>query len=702
MPNVISVPNLLSLLEIDYSDTAARLCIEAEGLRRKFSYEEAITVINEAIVLAQDNKKVLGVTLLYASAIHLSTGAAYLSDSLRDHEKQSIKHCDRAIAALRSMPFNYAIAQALRAKLETQLEEIYSRANMLVHVDRARKILEETAEYFQRKMDPKRSATLSTLSDNLAVYLQALSKPTSDSKATSKTKPPAPSKSDKPRALVLGDLPVSTRLPWFSDPVADGPKFRFILDDGASEVIDATYLLIEGGLYVPHPLSTEFQKDRYLLSRLRQYFILPITEDKKQYVLVCEQERPDQKKQLIVVAEDARREMWIDEADSRPSFEHIHVTGADRVWDVRPPGIHILGGTGFRLVGVVEAVLLPAQHPVNLGSAKLRAADLSSVGLPEANLVGADLREANLEGANLNSAYLNGACLIEAILQNTTLIGASLDNVDLDEAKCENANFDEAQLNEAVMYIASLENAQFNKATLRCAFICGANLRGAKLRGADLRGANLEGADFTDADLTGARLERAQLAGANLSGTQLRKVRFCATNLENTIISSTTSLEPDAKRILDAANLKSPTTASAIHGPLANAILRKVNFANLDLTRLDFMEANLADAILRNARLRNASFEEANLESVDLYGADLRFANLRSAYLGRANLRAANLSNANLTNAYLRDADLRDAVLYNADLSRAILIGVKNLSTTQINQAASLSGAIMPDGTIRP
>lgn len=61
-------------------------------------------------------------------------------------------------------------------------------------------------------------------------------------------------------------------------------------------------------------------------------------------------------------------------------------------------------------------------------------------------------------------------------------------------------------------------------------------------------------------------------------------------------------------------------------------------------------------------------------------------------------LRGADLSEAVQSEAYLRGADLFGAILCRADLSGADLSKAK-VSDAQLAQAASLKGAIMPDGS---
>ena len=109
--------------------------------------------------------------------------------------------------------------------------------------------------------------------------------------------------------------------------------------------------------------------------------------------------------------------------------------------------------------------------------------------------------------------------------------------------------------------------------------------------------------------------------------------------------------------------------------------------AVVDLLGADLREANLRDANLRGANLRGADLSTANLR-----GADLRGANLR-----QANLHWADLVSANLSGAYVGRTDLSLADLKGADLRN-----VKELTVGQLDQAYSLEGATMPDGSKHP
>src|SRR5712691_10692257 len=82
---------------------------------------------------------------------------------------------------------------------------------------------------------------------------------------------------------------------------------------------------------------------------------------------------------------------------------------------------------------------------------------------------------------------------------------------------------------------------------------------------------------------------------------------------------------------------------------------------------------------------------------IDLSGAKL------SPYLGlfRYNLNKADLCRADLTDAELGNGNLSGANLTNANLSGAYLSGAM-IAKEQLEQAKSLKGATMPDGSIHP
>jgi uncharacterized protein YjbI with pentapeptide repeats len=156
---------------------------------------------------------------------------------------------------------------------------------------------------------------------------------------------------------------------------------------------------------------------------------------------------------------------------------------------------------------------------------------------------------------------------------------------------------------------------------------------------------------------------------------------------------------------------------------LRGAILTEANLRRADLSGADLWAAFLAGAYLsgtflrsanlqwvqlREANLSGAALEEADLGKADLSGANLEGAVLRGANLAEVNLegavlRGANLAEANLVGSNLLEANLEGAYLADVDLTGATLANVMGVNAAQLEQqAASLEGATMPDGSIHP
>jgi hypothetical protein len=138
-----------------------------------------------------------------------------------------------------------------------------------------------------------------------------------------------------------------------------------------------------------------------------------------------------------------------------------------------------------------------------------------------------------------------------------------------------------------------------------------------------------------------------------------------------------------------------------------------VSLAAANLRGAILPEAKLPEADLRGVYLSGANLTDAYLIYAHLGGADLRRANLTGAVLGGASLNRAYLSNVDLSHAILRRADLRGAnmgwadlsgaSLREADLRRTHILGATGVTSQSLEQQAySLEGAIMPDGSKHP
>jgi uncharacterized protein YjbI with pentapeptide repeats len=153
---------------------------------------------------------------------------------------------------------------------------------------------------------------------------------------------------------------------------------------------------------------------------------------------------------------------------------------------------------------------------------------------------------------------------------------------------------------------------------------------------------------------------------------------------------------------LTGADLSGAYLGEANLSGLRYADLSGANLFKADLSGANLFKANLSEAGLSEADLSGVSLRRANVSWADLRGADLTRANLREANLSEAKLNGANLSEAKLASTNLRGADLSGAFLRDANLRYANLRDAKmSFALEQLKkQAASLKGAVMPDGTV--
>jgi uncharacterized protein YjbI with pentapeptide repeats len=131
---------------------------------------------------------------------------------------------------------------------------------------------------------------------------------------------------------------------------------------------------------------------------------------------------------------------------------------------------------------------------------------------------------------------------------------------------------------------------------------------------------------------------------------------------------------------------------------LSGVHLIKGYLGEINLSKTNLSGANINDVILLGANLIEADLSEANLTRTDLIVANLHKANLLGAELREAILSGADLSEANLQGTDLSKADLSKADLRGANLKGATGITIEELE----QQAKSLEGATMPDGSIHP
>lgn len=140
--------------------------------------------------------------------------------------------------------------------------------------------------------------------------------------------------------------------------------------------------------------------------------------------------------------------------------------------------------------------------------------------------------------------------------------------------------------------------------------------------------------------------------------------------------------------------------------------LHDANLVDKDHPIIDLRGANLSKVSLGAVTkfggtwFTHIDLDKINLKQVDLSNADLSHAsiteaNLSGSILDGANFIGTDFSNTNLRNSSFFGTILQEATLYGSDLSGAYLKGAM-VTQEQLEQAASLRHAIMPDGSAHP
>lgn len=178
------------------------------------------------------------------------------------------------------------------------------------------------------------------------------------------------------------------------------------------------------------------------------------------------------------------------------------------------------------------------------------------------------------------------------------------------------------------------------------------------------------------------------------------------------------NLDPDRKRIIvlflretGLASSYGDTIVDLSGADLTNAYLREARLVNTNLgvqgpltphvERTDLSSADLSGAILLGANLQAAILEGTDLSGALVGSTDPNLPwHPENADLEGVDLSDADLSGAELVAVDLREADLENASLEGADLSGADMEGATGVTLEELEeQAASLEGATMPDGT---
>jgi hypothetical protein len=371
MSEHLSIANLLSLLEIDRQDDALRLCAEADSLRRRRRYAAAIEVAERAAHMTRNHYDRLGVALLYLSSIRASAHQA-------GQAEQAQRDSERAVRALSTQPHNHVIAQMIRGQIELEIDADANREAALDEFGAAHHSLQELILDSREHNRTQHTALYRSLEKSLTVQIEHLSaalaevepievapKQTSADQSTpvpafadQATIPTRPGQATPPPIK----LAVPTKLIW---PSTELPSIEVVATVGGAPLdsMGISELSIGGRAYKVHPIVPVSSSSGSLrLQHGQQYVTLQIEGANDQRVLIRRQERPDQRRQFIVVADSSKHQAWIDDAESIMPFKVVHIIGAEREWNIRDGSdTSLINENELRIIGIVEAILTPAE-----------------------------------------------------------------------------------------------------------------------------------------------------------------------------------------------------------------------------------------------------------------------------------------------------------------------------------------------------
>jgi tetratricopeptide (TPR) repeat protein len=372
MSEQLAIANLLSLLQIDPHDNALQLCRDADSLRRRRRYAEAIDLAKQAVRMSRQNYAEMGVALLYLGSIRAS---AHRSAD----DTQAVRDCERAVRTLSIHPHNRVIAQIIRGQIELEIDEA-RQAAALVNFDQAYQSLEKliltTREYNQKKYLPTYRSLETALMNRIGQLSTALGVvapiEVADKEAIDQSTP-LPIEIDQPTVQTRPGqatpapirLPVPTKLIW---PISEPASIEMVTPIGGAllDAIEINELEIEGRHYKVNPIVPVSGSGGSLrLQHGMRYVTFQIDGANDQRVLVRSQNRLDQKRQFVVVTDPSQRAAWIDDAESTAPFKAVHIIGAERKWNLRDGSeLTPLPENELRIIGVVEAILTPVAESI--------------------------------------------------------------------------------------------------------------------------------------------------------------------------------------------------------------------------------------------------------------------------------------------------------------------------------------------------
>jgi hypothetical protein len=357
--------DLLGKLQVNDQNAVVKMARESGKKNRRHHYEEAIEIARNAVHSAGSDPELQSIARLYLSA-------ALYKSRLPDGYQESIRESTRAIRDFSLHTHNRVIAQIMRAKFQSKSDEPENKLKAMEGFSEASQTLHKLIKDAYEHHHSKEMASYDELVDfvdNQLSQLHSVLTTTSGNTHTHAMRPariePEEPVSGQRRAnaspqttiesqygKIRDKLPILTRLLW---PSSEPAKVELLsAGDGARlDYIDVSRISLDGEPFSLEPVVPVSGSEGVVRLQVgKQYFAYPVEGKPDQRVLIRRQKLPDQERQLVVAADPVEARVWIDDAESKAPYHHIHILGQDRTWDLDD-----VDQAEPYIIGIVEAIM---------------------------------------------------------------------------------------------------------------------------------------------------------------------------------------------------------------------------------------------------------------------------------------------------------------------------------------------------------
>ncbi|EOJ9613648.1 MULTISPECIES: pentapeptide repeat-containing protein [Serratia] len=135
---------------------------------------------------------------------------------------------------------------------------------------------------------------------------------------------------------------------------------------------------------------------------------------------------------------------------------------------------------------------------------------------------------------------------------------------------------------------------------------------------------------------------------------------------------------------------------------ITNTSIKDIKFISGNISGSSFEKSKMRKVYLKNMILKSVNFNESNLDgchfkNCNMYNVKMKDASAIGIQLNESSLINVQFNNSNLKGCDLRNCDLKNVNFEDANLSRANILGAKNISIDALVKAENLDYIIAED-----